>query len=194
MVLSQLLGCGPIRDLVEVGVNEIGKPICWGPWAVSDVFMFRHHDTTTNPRGIHLDAVARPTDTRGMNYEEFKEQFLEAIHSSKLGLMGLNPTETLDLRTTNRSFEVHVEPFDSRREGRFYVNAKISWSWDAALTARFLTCEEDVLAEMLGRDKADVDTEQPWIRVDVRLHIGVMPDAEAFVLPKPRRGRIGYSQ
>ena len=121
-----------------------------------------------------------------MNYEEFKEQFLEAIHSSKLGLMGLTPTETLDLRTMARSFEAHVEPFDSRREGRFYVNAKISWRWDAALTARFLTCEEHVLSEMLGRDKADVDTEQPWIRIDVRLHIGVMPNAEAFVLPKPQ--------
>jgi hypothetical protein len=55
----------------------------------------------------------------------------------------------------------------------FYVTATLSWRWDAALSARSATAEEDLLVEILGRDGSYLVTEQPWLRVDVTLNATV---------------------
>jgi len=121
-----------------------------------------------------------------MHYEEFKGQFLQALDSSSLRLMTPEPTETLDIHTTDRTFKVYVEPPDARLGDRFYVTAKMWWRWDVTLTARSATTEEDLLVELLGREHDNINTEQPWLRVDVSLRVGVLPNADVFVLPEPK--------
>lgn len=78
--------------------------------------------------------------------------------------------ETLDLRSTDRTVTVYVEPI-ARDIGRpFHVSGAISWRWDAFKTARMATREEDLLAELLGRENVDaVETERPWLRIDIDL-------------------------
>lgn len=121
-----------------------------------------------------------------MHYEDFRASFLEALGSSGLRRFTPWPKETMDMSTTDRAFEVYVELPSAEREGQFYANATISWRWSAMLTARFTTTEEDFLTQVFGRDKDDVETEQPVLRIDVELHAGAHPSAPGFVLPEAK--------
>ena len=47
------------------------------------------------------------------------------------------------------------------------------------------TIEEDVLAELLGSDRTDeLDTEQPWLRVDIKLRAG-LEWGKSLPMPRP---------
>jgi hypothetical protein len=105
-----------------------------------------------------------------MRYEEFRAEFMAALGESRLEMIGLHPQEAIDLRSTNRTFKVHVEPIGGSDAEPFHVSAAISWGWDALNTARAATKEEDMLTELLGREAAsDFVTDQPRLRVDVEL-------------------------
>jgi hypothetical protein len=69
----------------------------------------------------------------------------------------------------NRTYEVQVHFGSSQGIKPFNVTACLSWTWDALQSARTATVEEDVLMELLGMEKRYVNTEQPWLRVDVTL-------------------------
>jgi hypothetical protein len=106
-----------------------------------------------------------------MTYEEFREAFMAAFGESKLGMIGLWPDEKIDLRTTDRTLKVHLEPI--RRSGAepFHIAATVSFRWDSLLTARSATKEEDMLTELFGRNEAaELLTELPGIRIDLELH------------------------
>ncbi len=119
----------------------------------------------------------------GMTYEEFKAAFLEALRESRLPVIGF-ARETLDLGALSRTFWVGVEPIGRLDAPPFHTSASIEWRWDALDTARTATTEEDMLTELLGREDAhDVETERPWLRVDIALRAS-LPFGQPAPMPK----------
>jgi len=104
-----------------------------------------------------------------MNYEQFRTAWYEALTEVRLGSYLAPPTETLDLGWMSRTYQVYVHFGSSQGIKPFNVTASLSWTWDALQAARTATVEEDVLMELLGMEQRYVDTEQPWLRVDVSL-------------------------
>ena len=105
-----------------------------------------------------------------VNYETFRAAWANALHESRLPTRGVDPTETLDLRRFDRTYQIHVEPLGGQDAPPFHIRATLSWTWNSMNTVRGTTRDEDVLAEMLGRDPAkDLVTEQPYVRVDIQL-------------------------
>jgi hypothetical protein len=83
---------------------------------------------------------------------------------------GLAGSETLDLRTMDRAYEIYLEPLGGQDAEPFHVTAALSWSWDALLTARAATKEEDMLTELFGRrEAAQLVAESPRLRIDMKL-------------------------
>jgi hypothetical protein len=110
-----------------------------------------------------------------MDYNEFRAAFLEALRESHLPTIGGVPSkETLDLRTTDRTLAVYLESF-ARDVGKpFHVSAEVSWRWNALQAARTATTEDDFLTELFGRDDSgEMKTEQPWLRIDLKLRAGL---------------------
>jgi hypothetical protein len=152
-------------------------------WVLSILDNRNRGHAKTSVRCLLLDAPGHHNDTRSMDYEDFKGTFLHALAGSGLRILASHPQETIDLRTTDRTYALYVEPVEPRRGNLFYVNAEISWRWGALQTARTITTEGDLLAELLGRDVASTsETENGWLRIDLKLRAGVQPDA---VLPVP---------
>jgi len=109
-----------------------------------------------------------------MDYDAFKLAFMSALQEARLRLLNPQGEEWLDRRTLDREYRVYVEPVGSEVSPPFRVTASISFRWDALLTARMATCEEDVITELYGRDPGRaVQTEKPWVRVDIRLRAGL---------------------
>lgn len=110
-----------------------------------------------------------------MRYDEFKFTFLAALRDSGLLTIGPVPNEeVLDLRTTDRTVAVYVEPVGRDMGATFHTSGKISWRWDALQAARTATTEEDMLTELLGREYArDLETARPRLRVDIELYAGL---------------------
>jgi hypothetical protein len=104
-----------------------------------------------------------------MNYEQFRTAWHEALAEVGMGSYLAPPTETLNLGRMSRKYQVYVHFGSSKGVKPFNVTASLSWTWDALQSARTATVEEDVLMELLGMEQRYVDTEQPWLRVDVTL-------------------------
>ena len=70
----------------------------------------------------------------------------------------------------DRGYSIRLGLGDHQPAKPFTITCKLSWRWDALLSARTASTEEDLLTELHGRDEAaDMDTERPWLRVDVKL-------------------------
>jgi len=109
-----------------------------------------------------------------VNYDDFKAAFMSALRESGLPMIGLTPEEVLGLRSADRTLTLGVEPIDRDMARPFHIAATISFRWDALQTARTATCEEGLLVELLGREGAnDIETERPWLRVDIKLRAGL---------------------
>jgi hypothetical protein len=109
-----------------------------------------------------------------VNYDEFKSVFMSALRESGLPMIGLTPEEVLGLRSADRTLTLGVEPIDREIGRPFHIAATISFHWDALQTARTATCEENLIVELLGREGAqDIETERPWLRVDIKLRAGL---------------------
>jgi len=122
-----------------------------------------------------------------MNYESFRDAWNHALRESRLPLIAHRAEETLDLQTLDRNYVVYVEPLGGQDAPPFHLTATLSWSWHALQTARAATKDEDILSEMLGRDgAADLETEKPYVRVDIKLS-----DRAPYgkPLPMPAEGR-----
>jgi len=123
-----------------------------------------------------------------MNYEAFKLAFMAALRESGLPVTGSEGEERIDTRTLDREFVVYVAPIGCSLSPPWYVSGSASFRWDALLTARMATREEDVLVELHGRESATgIETEQPWVRVNIVLRAGLewgkslpMPDEAAW--------------
>lgn len=120
-----------------------------------------------------------------MNYETFRAAWTNALQASGLPTRGFDPTETLDLRRFDRTYEVHVEPLGGQDAPPFHVRATLSWTWNSMNMVRGTTRDEDVLSEMLGRDQAeDLVTEPPYVRVDIEFSASAPYDKP---LPMPSK-------
>lgn len=123
-----------------------------------------------------------------MTYEEFKQAWIAARRESGLPLASAHEgEETLELRSLDRIFETFVEPLGGQEAEPFRVSAALSWRWDALLAARSATTEEDMLTEVLGRERVSghkVRTERSPIRMDVTLRAS-LPYGKAIPMPAP---------
>ncbi len=105
-----------------------------------------------------------------VDYETFRALWVDTLRESRLLPIGLQGKETLDTRTLDRTYEVHIEPVGGQDAPPFHVTATLSWRWTALNTSRGIYRDEDTLSEMLGRDQTeDLVTEHPHIRVDIEL-------------------------
>jgi hypothetical protein len=121
-----------------------------------------------------------------MNYESFRAAFEHALKESKLRMMGLWGEESLDTRSLDRTYEVHVEPLGGQDAEPFFVAASISFRWDALSTARTATREEDTLMELYGPDGIPKrKTTRPYHRIDIKLNASLM-DGKELPLPSSR--------
>lgn len=118
-----------------------------------------------------------------MRYEEFRAAWDEALRESKLRMIGLWGEETLNLRSLDREYEVHVEPLGGQDAEPFFVVASLSFRWDALSTARTATREEDTLMMLFGSDGVPKrKTVKPYHRIDIKLNASLMDGKE---LPMP---------
>jgi len=105
-----------------------------------------------------------------MTYDTFKSLWTSALADAGLLHSIGRPEETVDLGHMDRRYTAYVRDLGSSPEP-FHISCKLSWRWDVLQSARTSTTEEDMLTQLHGRDEsADMDTERPWLRVDVRLH------------------------
>ncbi len=123
-----------------------------------------------------------------MTYEEFAQGWVLARRESGMPLLSAHEgKETLDLRSLSRTFETFVEPLGGQEAEPFFVAAALSWRWDALATARSATTEEDMLTEVLGRERVwghKPKTERSALRVDVSLRAS-LPYGKAIPMPAP---------
>jgi hypothetical protein len=117
-----------------------------------------------------------------MNYDAFRAAWQRALHEAGLERLLSPPKETLDLGDMSRTYrtDLHLEPAQEARP--FSVGASLTWTWDALQAARTATTEEALLMMLLGDERRHLDTEQPWLRVDLTLRASLPLDSP---LPLP---------
>lgn len=118
-----------------------------------------------------------------MNYQQFRDIWhssLEAIHLHIPYPLG--PIEKIDLHNMSRSYELIV-PFGTQpRFEPFHCVVSIVWVWDALLSARCATNEEDMLMTLYGEHGLNEDTETSSLRIDVNLTASV-PYGSNYPMP-----------
>lgn len=130
---------------------------------------------------LALEPEARRVYAMLMDYDEFRNTWRHALAASRLSVLSFE-VETLELRSAERCFMVHVEPLGGQRTEPFFVSAALSWRWCPLLTARGRICEEDLLTALLGRGGEELETERPSLRVDVKLRAHA-PVGKALPMP-----------
>ena len=119
-----------------------------------------------------------------MNYQDFQRAWHEALRASGLPVIGRGK-ETMCLSSLDRVYQVWVEPLGGQDAAPFHVTAELSWTWDALKVARSATIEESVLVELLAQEDAEcVDTDPPWLRVDIVLRASA-PYEKPISMPTP---------
>ena len=87
-------------------------------------------------------------------------------------------------RRRDRPAQEHVSSTLVRAEP-FTATTTFAWRWTALHTARTVTTEEDLLAEVLGRDHATRShTRRPYLRLDIGLR-ATLPGGAPLALPSP---------
>lgn len=105
-----------------------------------------------------------------MKYDSFKTLWTHALSDAGLLHSIGRPEESVDLTNMDRRYVAYARDLGGPAD-QFHVSCKLSWRWPALQSARTSTTEEDMLTQLHGRDEsADMDTERPWLRVDVKLH------------------------
>ena len=123
-----------------------------------------------------------------MNYEQFRIAWYEALTEAGMWSYLCPPIETVDLGQMSRTYRVYVHLGHSQEVKPFHVSANLSWTWDALQAARTATTEEDALMLFLGDEGRHLDTERPWLRVDVTLS-ATLSWGSPLPLPEPTRWR-----
>lgn len=120
-----------------------------------------------------------------MNYEEFKRLWLWALGESRLAILGVDPLEEmLDLRSTERTCKSFVDSPKRQHPEPFHVSAALEFRWDALLSARTRSSEQDMLEWLLGPDRRNARTERPWLRIDITLRASTIWGKEIPVPPR----------
>lgn len=120
-----------------------------------------------------------------VKYQEFKVMFRRALEQEQL-LGWESHEDRLNLESMSRTHESFLGGIANQDAEPIHVSCRIHWTWDALQSARTATIEEDVLTELFGREEAHaLDTEVPWLRVDVALR-GSLPMDSPMVMPHSR--------
>jgi len=129
-----------------------------------------------------------------MDYQEFINLWLEALGQARFpSLHFLRPSETIDIRSMDRTYKNYLWWPETPETKTFHVTAEISWGWDSLLSARFATAEEDMLMQIYGDFGIHEDTEPPWLRIDMALHATISLDERLNQgnSSVPRRRKLG---
>jgi hypothetical protein len=112
-----------------------------------------------------------------MDYSTFRQIWDETLRSCSLKIVVPSVEETVDMKSMDRFYRVFIPyHFPDSQPHLFFISAEMSWRWDALLSSRFATTEEDLLTELLGRTHRPKRTEPPYLRVNVTLHATVPRD------------------
>ncbi|HWO09898.1 MAG TPA: hypothetical protein VNN80_10480 [Polyangiaceae bacterium] len=105
-----------------------------------------------------------------MDYDSFRAAWAHALRRSGLRRIDPYPSETLDTRTLQRSYETLIEPLGGQDAEPFHVLATVGFEWDALNDARGRVGDDGVLAELVGRDAAEELSSGPrFVRVELVL-------------------------
>jgi hypothetical protein len=105
-----------------------------------------------------------------MNLETFRIGWDAALREARLLAHHDRAEDSIALETMARKYFVRLGLSRPRPAEPFLGSLELSWEWDALLSARTRTTEDDLLTELLGRDQfAPSETERPWLRVDWKL-------------------------
>jgi hypothetical protein len=100
------------------------------------------------------------------------------------------PSESVDLSGMDRRYEIALEPAAGQGARPFFVTARLRWRWRSLHAARTSTTEEDMLTELFGREPVtDLETEAPWMRVDVVLRAFLPWGKPISMPPQAERAR-----
>ena len=123
-----------------------------------------------------------------MNYQEFRDLWYAALKAARLQIpYPIGPTERINLRDMSRSYELTIDGGSNHKCEPFYLATTIEWNWDATLSARYETTEEDMLMQIFGDFGIhDDDTVPPRLRIDVSLSAGVV---YGTIFPMPTLAR-----
>jgi hypothetical protein len=111
-----------------------------------------------------------------MNYQEFRDLWHDAVREARLQIpYPIGPTEQINLLNMSRSYELVVYGRLHPKCEPFHLTASIAWDWDATLSARYATTEEDMLMQIFGDFGIQTEnTVPPQLRMDVCLSAGVL--------------------
>ncbi len=124
-----------------------------------------------------------------MHYEEFRAAWDHALRRGRVISFHDRPEETIDIATMDRRYRVRVGLGAQPGPEPFTTSMLLKWEWDALISARFVTCEEDLLTQVLGpRPRKRIATDQPWLRVDVEL-AGMLPMDRPIRIPSAEAWR-----
>ncbi len=141
-------------------------------------------DDKADLRVDNLTAFARRGRVAGdMRYHDFLDAWRRSVERSRhLSAFGAT-TEMLDLGSMARRYQVRLIGAGVAQVEPYTISVRLDWQWDALQAARTRTTEEDVITAILG-DADAVETEPPWLRVDIRLAGRAHMDAK-LQLPEP---------
>jgi hypothetical protein len=109
-----------------------------------------------------------------MNYQEFRDLWHAALRAARLQIpYPISPTERINLRNMSRAYELVLYGGSQPKCEPFHLAATIEWDWDATLSARCATNEEDMLMQVFGDFGIYEDTVPPRLRMDLCLSAGV---------------------
>jgi hypothetical protein len=120
-----------------------------------------------------------------VQYAEFRDHLEGALREEGLFCNGAGRrVETIDLEHTVRHWKAYVYRATPANAEPFHVSAAIEFNWSPIDAARALTCEEDLLTDLVGRRARLPRTERRWTRVDLSLH-ATLPYGSTAPIPEP---------
>jgi len=119
-----------------------------------------------------------------MNYQEFRDLWHHTLQAARLQIsQSVGPTEQINLRDMSRSYELVLYGGLHQKCEPFHLVITIKWDWDATLSARYATTEDDMLMQIFGDFGIhDNDTVLPQLRMDVSLSAN-LPYETVYPMP-----------
>ena len=119
-----------------------------------------------------------------MNYQKFRDLWHDALQATRLPIpYPINPTEQINLGDMSRTYELVLFSGLHPKCEPFHIATTVEWEWDATLSARYVTTEEDMLMQIFGDFGIHENTVSPQLRIDVRLTAAV-PYGMIFPIPE----------
>ncbi len=89
-----------------------------------------------------------------MNYDGFCAAWDEALRRANLLSFHDRPEEVIDTKAMACRYTIRLGMSHRQPAEPFFGSMELRWEWDALTSARAQTIEEDVVAELLGRENA----------------------------------------